>query len=69
MNEELILLYLKRDSFSFQKSTLSWYTLEALMTKPVKKSLREMKIVDALIPGGLFIVLKVNHHVWMVHPS
>ena len=53
MNEELILLYLKRviGSFSFQKRLLNCNTSEAHMTKPVRKLLKKMRIDDAVILG------------------
>ena len=54
MNEELTLMYLKKvvGPFSFQKRLLAWDTFEAHMTEPVKQLLKEMRIDDALIPGG-----------------
>ena len=53
MNEEHALLHLKRviGSFSFQIRVLAWDTFEAHVTEPVKL-LKEMRIDDALIPGG-----------------
>ena len=46
------LLYLKRviGSLLFQKLLLAWDIFEARMTKPVKKSLKEMRIDASLIP-------------------
>ena len=54
MNEELVLPYLRKilRMFTFQKRLLAWDTFEAHMTEAVKKLLKEMKMDDALIPGG-----------------
>ena len=54
MNQELVLSYLRKilGMFTFQKSLLAWDTFEAHVTEAVKKLLKEMKVDDALIPGG-----------------
>ena len=54
INEALTLLYLKRviGSFSFQKRLLARDNFQAHMTEPVKKSLNEMRISNALILDG-----------------
>ena len=44
---------------------MAWDTFEAHMTEPVKKLLKEMRIDDALIPGGCIEHIQAPHVFWI----
>ena len=66
MNEELVSKFLRQVlvMFSFKKRLLAWDTLEAHMTEDVRKLLKQMKIDDALIPGGCTKYVQAPNVVW-----
>ena len=66
MNKELLLKFLRQvlGRFSFKKRLIAWDTFEIQMTEDVRKLLKEMKIDDALIPGGCTKYIQATDVIW-----